>query len=646
MHRSLRLLASLLPIAFASTGCGVLLGIDDFTDAPATGGGSAGGTSTTGGGGTGGGGTGGATTGGGGTGGTGGMMTGGGGTGGTTGTVCTPDEKVTCYEGPDGTDGVGACKSGLKQCNAAGTDFGPCEGQVLPDLEICSKPSDDDCDGLGNLDDGCCVPDQSTTCYTGPPGTAGQGQCKAGVVLCNSDGTFPAQCPNQVLPADEFCAAPADEDCNGKNCWVWTQAKGGFGLEYGSVITTQPFQQKVAFAGAFKGSLDLGGGILNSVGNTSSDAFLAVYNPDGTHVWSKRFGGEGSEAIYGVGWDMNGGIAIAGRYLFGDLDLGGGALGEAQNFDGFVARLMTDGTHYWSTAIGGADSQQVVSLKWVTDGLLIAGDYNSMTLAVGGGAVTSSGGYDMFVAKLGKMNTDLVWLQNIGGTGAEAITGSQTMDGDFVSGAAYVVGSTSTAGLDLGKGPLPTGSNLFLAKYAAGGQTEWTQGFNVVGYGFSVASTMSGPYLAGTMQGTTYLGSPAGTTLSADGKDIAVASYSAAGGYLWQKSFGGPGDQAVSVVAADSTGVWIAGVYDTAFQLGAFTLPAPGIPGAGSFVAKLDTTGAVVWAHAMGGAPAGLAIDDDDFALITGDFNGTADFGGGSLAAVGSSDVFVTRLGR
>jgi hypothetical protein len=54
-----------------------------------------------------------------------------------------------CYSGLAGTAGIGICQSGLRIC-ADGT-FDACEGEVLPETEICNG-LDDDCDGI--VDDG------------------------------------------------------------------------------------------------------------------------------------------------------------------------------------------------------------------------------------------------------------------------------------------------------------------------------------------------------------------------------------------------------------------------------------------------------------------------------------------------------------
>lgn len=61
------------------------------------------------------------------------------------GCPCLPDELDTCYRGPAGTRGVGACRVGRVRCTNG--HFGLCLGEVLPQtLERCDGV-DDDCDG-------------------------------------------------------------------------------------------------------------------------------------------------------------------------------------------------------------------------------------------------------------------------------------------------------------------------------------------------------------------------------------------------------------------------------------------------------------------------------------------------------------------
>jgi hypothetical protein len=71
------------------------------------------------------------------------------------GCVCVPGSTTSCYGGPAGTQGVGTCRGGTSTCNATGTGYGPCLGEVTPTTEACFTASDEDCDGQVN--EGCVV---------------------------------------------------------------------------------------------------------------------------------------------------------------------------------------------------------------------------------------------------------------------------------------------------------------------------------------------------------------------------------------------------------------------------------------------------------------------------------------------------------
>jgi hypothetical protein len=68
--------------------------------------------------------------------------------------LCPPNTTEPCYAGDAATRGVGICKAGQHTCNARGTAWGPCEGEVTPGTETCETPWDEDCDGQVNEPDG------------------------------------------------------------------------------------------------------------------------------------------------------------------------------------------------------------------------------------------------------------------------------------------------------------------------------------------------------------------------------------------------------------------------------------------------------------------------------------------------------------
>ncbi len=64
---------------------------------------------------------------------------------------CVAGQRMVCYGGPTGTDGVGVCHGGERSCAPDGT-WSTCLGEQRPAAEVCNG-LDDDCDGTS--DDGC-----------------------------------------------------------------------------------------------------------------------------------------------------------------------------------------------------------------------------------------------------------------------------------------------------------------------------------------------------------------------------------------------------------------------------------------------------------------------------------------------------------
>ncbi|TNE50927.1 MAG: hypothetical protein EP343_06305 [Deltaproteobacteria bacterium] len=126
--------------------------------------------------------------------------------------MCQRGAQRSCFSGPTGLSTKGPCHAGVQRCRDG--QWGACEGQVLPQTEICNG-QDDDCDGLVDERLGCgCVPGMSRPCYTGPEGTKGVGGCAAGTQTCEATKTWGA-CHEQQVPQTETCNE-IDDDCDGK----------------------------------------------------------------------------------------------------------------------------------------------------------------------------------------------------------------------------------------------------------------------------------------------------------------------------------------------------------------------------------------------------------------------------------------------
>lgn len=160
--------------------------------------------------------------------------------------------------------------------------------------------------------------------------------------------------------------------------WTWVRTYGGDGEDGAHEIALDPSSEDVLVAGAFTGSVSLGGPPLDARG--SYDIFLARYDADGEHLWSRGFGGSDFErpndlAIIG---DR---IALGGQFA-GVVDLGSGPLSSTGTRENtFVAVFDPGGVGVWSRSFTMFSGR-------VIDVSLAGGDSE---LAVGGAFVGSHG---------------------------------------------------------------------------------------------------------------------------------------------------------------------------------------------------------------------------------------------------------------
>ncbi len=112
--------------------------------------------------------------------------------------TCSPGTQEACYDGTPGTNGVGPCMGGTRQCGDDGF-WGACNGQVLPATDTCGNNVDENCDGTAD----------------NPVDEDGDGFTNCAGDCCD---TAAAGClePEKVGPgAIEVAGNELDDDCDG-----------------------------------------------------------------------------------------------------------------------------------------------------------------------------------------------------------------------------------------------------------------------------------------------------------------------------------------------------------------------------------------------------------------------------------------------
>jgi hypothetical protein len=541
---------------------------------------------------------------------------------------------------------VGVCEAGVQVCKEDGTAYGPCEGEVTPQSEDCATTDDEDCDGETlDAEDGCaCVPMTTAVCYSGPAETEGTAACKAGLHDCNELGTGYGSCIGEVLPKAEICASSEDENCNGETACtgthLWSKRFGELGSQQGTSIAIDS-AGNVLVTGSFEGTVDFGGGALTSAG--LDDLFVAKLDRAGAHLWSKRFGDAGNQDGCSITTDSAGNVLLTGSFE-GTVDFGGGALTSAGLDDLFVAKLDPDGSHLWSKRFGDTDYQYGESITTDSAGnVLLTGSFEG-TVDFGGGALTNAGSDDLFVAKLDPTGAHL-WSKRFGDAGIlqePTITtdsaGNVLHTGQFVGTIDFGGGALTSAGLN----------DIFIAKLDSDGAHLWSKRFGDVDdqQRPSITTDSAGNVLlTGLFADTVDFGG--GALTSAGDYDLFVAKLDPAGTHIWSKRFGDSGFQVGYNITTDSaSNVLLTGLFAGTVDFGGGALTSAG--GYDLFVAKLNPAGTHIWSKRFGDTDYqfGYSITTDSAGnvLFTGYFGGTVDFGGGALTSAGSVDLFVAKL--
>jgi hypothetical protein len=162
--------------------------------------------------------------------------------------------------------------------------------------------------------------------------------------------------------------------------------------------------------------------------------------------------------------------------------------------------------------------------------------------------------------------------------------------------------------------------------------------------------------VTGYFQRTADFDPSAGTAnlTSAGGSDIFIAKYNSSGDYLWANGIGGTGgDQGTSLTFDGSGNVVITGYFNGTvdFDPSAITDNLASAGGNDIFIAKYNNSGDYVWAKGIGGTgfdnSYSLTLDGSGNVVITGYFNGTADFdpsaSTANITSAGGNEIFIAR---
>jgi hypothetical protein len=387
-------------------------------------------------------------------------------------------------------------------------------------------------------------------------------------------------------------------------------------------------------------------------------------------AYSTYLGGTGDEGIFGIDFDRDGNIYVAGETSSLDFPQKGGVQQHvAGSYDAFVSKFDPRGANLiYSTYLGGSQFDHAVGVKVDEHGdAYLAGITQSPDFPVTNAWQSSLGGQaNGFVARLNSDGSELVFSTYFGGNGFDEIT-------DFTTGpdkAVYVAGSTNSLNFPLtadafqkqcdgGANPICI-RDAFVAKFSADGRKLlYSTYLGGRAYDSAQALTVDDRgqvYVAGlTISSDFPVRNAYQSALSGPG-DAFVTKFNAAGSTLVFSTFlGGTGSDQASGIALDSDrNVYVAGITSSTdfplkrpFQ----SLNKGNIDG---FVTKFDPEGRqLVYSTYLGGSgtdfPYRITVNRHQQAALIG-FTSSTDFP--TYRALfpsyqgGSTDAFIVLFDR
>ena len=376
-----------------------------------------------------------------------------------------------------------------------------------------------------------------------------------------------------------------------------------------------------------------------TLGLGASTALAAVQVP-----WATQAGGGDVDNGNAISTLPDGSSIVTGEFR-GTTTFGSTTLTNAGSTDVFVAKVDASGSYVWATQAGGSLFDYGQGISTLPDGSAIVIGRFQGTATFGSTTLTSAGAStDVFLAKVNPSGA-YVWATQAGGSlsdigyGISTLPdGSAVVTGSFRGTATFGTTTLTSAGDD----------DVFVAKVDASGSYVWAtqagSSSDDVGKGISALPDGSA-VVTGYFQRTATFGS---TTLTSTGDaDVFVAKVDRSGTYVWAtRASGSSDDVGYGISALPDGSSTVTGYFQGTATFGSTTLTSAGNQDV--FVAKMDPSGAWVWATPAGGALAdngyGISTLPDGSSTVTGPFRGTATFGSTTLTNAGSVDVFVAKF--
>lgn len=299
-------------------------------------------------------------------------------------------------------------------------------------------------------------------------------------------------------------------------------------------------------------------------------------------LWQKAYGGGGVDQARDIKQCSDGSYIVAGYTTSANGDV----VGHHGSYDFWVLRLDSVGDIIWKRSLGGSGMDMGYSVEQTFDGgFIVAGSSNSND----GDISNPHGDFDCWVVKLSE-DGDILWDKNYGGFQIDhAKCIKQCADSGFI-----MVGASWSFEGDVSSNY--GADDIWVVRLDSDGNILWQHSYGGSGndMAYSVVQSADGGYVIAGITNSQDLD----IAVSYGGYDYWVVKLGPSGNILWQKSFGGSGDdQAYSVILGENNEYVVAGYtssvdHDVQQNFGAYDY----------WVISINDTAGINWSKSYGGS--------------------------------------------
>lgn len=360
---------------------------------------------------------------------------------------------------------------------------------------------------------------------------------------------------------------------------------------------------------------------------------LTILTPAVSKIWDKTFGGSANDILYEVVSTTDGGFLVGGHSSSGtSLDKSQPSRGSE---DYWVVKIDADGSRKWDKTFGGGSSDFLDAVAVADNGSFLLGGHSFSNQESDKSELTRGLG-DYWVVKV-TADGSKEWDRRFGGSSLDFLHSVVYVKSD----GGFLLGGQSNSVVSGDKTEASKGNtDYWVVKMDANGNKKWDKTFGgseLEELTSMVATTDGGFVLAG------YSASPQGGDKSEPSKgstDFWVVKIDAFGAKVWDRTFGGNGDDKLNAITTTAGGGLVLVGSSGSDQSGDKSQASRG--STDFWVIKLKPNGDKEWDRAFGGTGRDEAVSvvaNSDGSLIVGGHSSSAVSGEKSEPSKGNQEL-------